>query len=464
MATSISEFVYVWAWLPGEAEPVPAGALQRRGGTTDLRFRYGEQYRKRTGALALYNLPFDGPTWHDATHNLKMPAAIRDTSPDSWGRRVILQRVKPASEDTDDLDEATYLLQSGSNRLGAIDFQTSSRDYVARVETATLDDLLDAAELVERGAPLPEHLERALLYGTAIGGARPKALLADQGRQFIAKFSTTTDTYDVVGAEATSIYFARKLGVPVTDAKVVRSMGRKVLLLERFDRRNDATRRMVVSGLTILDLPEQWVPSGSYPALLDKLLEESASAKGLNEEVFRRAAFNIAIGNTDDHLRNHAAFWDGKHIELTPAYDLSPVYRSGETATQALALTREGDRTSSLSVLVHAAADYRLDRASARDIAEEITETIREHWSDAADFGELTERERNLTWGRMFLNPGSVRGFTTPANNGSSSHSEGQRRAITTPGSNSGSFAGKQHSLPEVYLSPGRTQEDPGLS
>jgi serine/threonine-protein kinase HipA len=413
MTTTTSKRVYVWTWLPGNTHPIPAGVLERRGGSVDLSFRYGDRYRERPHAVPLYNLPFNGPTWHEASHNLKMPAAIRDASPDSWGRRVILQRLEPASDDTDALDEAAYLMQSGSNRLGALDFQTSAREYEARVETAPLDQLLDAAELVQQGAKLPEHLERALLHGTAIGGARPKALLNDGGRQLIAKFSASTDTYDVVGAEAASIYIARKLGITVTDADVVTSMGRKVLLLERFDRNADGTRRSVVSGLTILDLPEQWVPSGSYPDLLDRLLQQSSSGRGLSEEVFRRAAFNIAIGNTDDHLRNHAAFWDGAHLELTPAYDLSPVFRSGETASQALALTRDGDRTSSLETLVGAAADYRLSRGDARTIAEEVIDTIATHWDDATDFAEMTAADRELMWGRMFLNPGSVRGIAT---------------------------------------------------
>jgi serine/threonine-protein kinase HipA len=413
MATSTSESVYVWIWLPGQTEPTPAGVLQRRGGSTDLSFRYGEKYRRRADAVPLYALPFDGPTWHPATHNLRMPGAIRDASPDSWGRRVILQCSKPSSEDTDDLDEVTYLLQSGSNRLGAMDFQISNQLYTARNETASLDELVDAAELVERGTPLPEHLERALLYGTAIGGARPKALLQDRGRQYIAKFSATTDSYDVVGAEAASIHLARRVGIKVTDAKVVSSMGRKVLLLERFDRGEGATRTMVVSGLTMLGLPEEWLPSGSYPALLDTLSKESAVAKGLAEAVFRRVVFNIAIGNTDDHLRNHAAFRDGRHLELTPAYDLSPVLRSGETASQALAITRGGDRASSLAVLVAAAADYRLDRASAVDIASEVAQMIHDNWLDAADFGELPATQRTLMWERLFLNPGSVRGFYT---------------------------------------------------
>ena len=446
MATTTSKQVYVWTWLPGSTDPVPAGVLERRGGSVDLSFRYGEQYRERLNAVPLYNMPIDGPTWHEASHNLKMPAAIRDASPDSWGRRVILQRLDPASDDTEDLDEVTYLLQSGSNRLGAVDFQTSAREYEARVETAKLDQLLEAAELVQKGMKLPGYLERALLYGTAIGGARPKALLDDDGRQLIAKFSTSTDTYDVVGAEAASIYIARKLGIPVTDAQVVTSMGRKVLLLERFDRGPEGTRRPVVSGLTILNLPEQWVPSGSYPDLLDKLLQQSASAKGLGKGIFRRAAFNIAIGNTDDHLRNHAAFWDGTHLELTPAYDLSPVFRSGETASQALALNRDGDRTSSLETLVNAAADYRLDKGTARNIAEEVTDAIATHWEDAVEFAEMTTADQDLMWGRMFLNPGSVRSIALSAADGA------QPRRKTTPASNSGSFAERTHSAPEVVL------------
>jgi len=409
MATTTSDSPVVWVWLSGLTEPVPAGILSRRGGASDLSFRYGEQYRERADAMALYGMPLDGPTWHPATANLGMPAAIRDASPDSWGRRVILHRIKPTSEDTAELDEVTYLMQSGSNRPGAIDFQASTRLYAPRAETATLDELLDAAELVEQGKPLSEHLERALLYGTAIGGARPKALLTENGQQLIAKFSTTTDSYDVVGAEAASIYLASQLGIPVTQARVVHSMGRKVLLLDRFDRDASGARRMVVSALTMLRLPETFMASGSYPELLDVLSRESRVAKGLGESIYRRAAFNIAIGNTDDHLRNHAAFWDGTHLELTPAYDLSPVLRSGETASQALSLTWANDRTSSLAVLVDAAADYKLDRPAAREIAEEVVETARRHWSAAADFAELTGPQRDLMWGRMFVNPGSVR-------------------------------------------------------
>lgn len=168
---------------------------------------------------------------------------------------------------------------------------------------------------------------------------------------------------------------------------------------------------MVVSGLTILKLPETFVPLGSYPALLEVLLRESASASGLAEDVFRRAAFNIAIGNTDDHLRNHAAIWDSRNLELTPAYDLSPVLRSGETASQAIGITWGNDRTSSLATLVEAAADYTLERSVARSIARDVIDVIRDNWNDASEWGELDATQRQLLFGRAFLNPGAIRGI-----------------------------------------------------
>lgn len=409
MATTTSKPVFVWIWLPGSTVPVPAGVLERRSGSLDLSFRYGNLYRERSDAISLFNLPLEGPTWHEASHNLRMPSSIRDASPDSWGRRVIMQRQNFSERDSEELDEEIYLLHSGSNRLGSLDFQTSASEYFSRSETATLDELLEAADLVLKGTKLPENLEQALLYGTAIGGARPKALLESNGQQLIAKFSTNTDPYDVVGAEAASIYLARELGIPVTDAQVVSSLGRKVLLLERFDREELGTRRSVVSGLTMLDQPEHWVPTGSYPDLLDVLLQKSATAHGVGEQVFLRAAFNVAIGNTDDHLRNHAAFWDGGHLELAPAYDLSPVMRTGESAAQALGLNRDGDRTSSLEILIKAAAEYRLDRNTARAIANKVIDTIESKWLDAADFANISKVDREMMWRKLFLNPGSVR-------------------------------------------------------
>jgi serine/threonine-protein kinase HipA len=119
-----------------------------------------------------------------------------------------------------DLSELTYLASSGSDRIGALDFQDSPTEYVERGDGATLEQLLRAAELVEAGQHLPPELEAAAGHGTSIGGARPKALLSDAERHLIAKFSSTTDTRPVVKAEAAAMLLAARAGVDVAPVNV----------------------------------------------------------------------------------------------------------------------------------------------------------------------------------------------------------------------------------------------------
>lgn len=412
MSTRISEFVYVWTWLPGESAPVPAGVLNPVGSV--LHFRYSDRYPSRPGAVPLGpDLPFDGGPFGPAD-DLALPGTLRDAAPDAWGRRVLLNQLtgrRGRDADTDDLPESVYLLESGSDRLGALDFQRRSDDYVPRLEAATLDQLQRAAQMVADGEPLPAALVPALLGGTSMGGARPKAVLQDEDRQWIAKFSVTDDTYSVVGAEAVSISLARRAGLRVPESRVVRSLDRTVLLTERFDRGPGGSRRPVVSALTILELGEMSARYATYPDLLDRLRAASSTPSTVGRELFVRIAFNMAISNTDDHARNHAAFWDGRHLDLTPAYDLSPASRSGETATQAMAYGRDGEKGSDLADLLAVAHEYDLSARDARSEISRVLDTIREHWDDAADRAELSEVDRRVLWGRQFLNPGTVRGF-----------------------------------------------------
>ncbi len=110
--------------------------------------------------------------------------------------------------------ELTFLLQSGSDRIGALDFQASASEYVPRLAAqASLDELMEAAALIERGVPLPPALDQALNHGTSIGGARPKALIDDGTKKLIAKFSATNDTYSVVKAEFIAMKLASACGL-----------------------------------------------------------------------------------------------------------------------------------------------------------------------------------------------------------------------------------------------------------
>ena len=167
---------------------------------------------------------------------------------------------------------------------------------------------------------------------------------------------------------------------------------------------------MVVSALTMLGLPETFLPLGSYPDLLDVLRKEGRSAPNLGEALFKRVAFNMMISNTDDHLRNHAAFWDGQHVELTPAYDLSPSPRTGETASQALAYGRHGERDSNLASLIGVCHFYDLSVRQASELIAQMRSTIESTWDAAADAGQLTRADRETMWGKQFLNPGALYG------------------------------------------------------
>ena len=405
--------IYVWAWLPGAATPVPAGRL-REGAPGQFSYDYGRRYLERGDAISLApTLPLSERTF-GPTGSLGLPGALRDASPDAWGRRVVQYQVtgdRGDDADTGDLDERTYLLNSGSNRFGAIDFQTSVTDYVPRATTpAPVETLLNAADIVEAGGDLPFELERALLSGTAMGGARPKSVIHDSGREYIAKFTASNDHFPVVGAEAASMFLAQKAGLDVARTRVESVLGRSVLLVERFDRTDDGGRILATSALTLTGLDELQARSGSYVDFLDALRSNGAP-EGTASELFARIAFNMAISNSDDHLRNHAALWDGTVATLSPAYDLSPMRRSGETASQAITYDRNGTRRNNFSDLIAARRFYDLTRGEADTIVSRVEDAIREHWVEAADFGMLTSADRRLLWGRQFLNPGTLYGF-----------------------------------------------------
>ena len=402
-------------WLPGKTEPVVAGRLEARGPV--ISFNYGRGYLARPDAVALYlpELPLRAGRI-EPPDGLTIASSIRDAGPDAWGQRVILARFSgghlTASSDPGDLDQLTYLLESGSDRIGALDFQRSPDEYIPRLETAPLIELQGAAESLERGEPLPDPIAEALLRGSSIGGARPKVLLTDGPRSLIAKLSSTSDTYPVVKAEGVAMELARRAGLRVAGTEVIRSAGRDVLLVERFDRVGDGTRRMLVSALTLFSLDEMSARYATYFELADMVRARFSNPTSTLRELFARIVFNVCIGNIDDHARNHAAFWDGAQLTLTPAYDLCPQPRSGQEARQAMAIGRDGARASQLKVCLSAAPDYLLDAEQARAIIDGIVDTIESEWDSAADEAQLTALERQQLWHRQVLNPFISYGWT----------------------------------------------------
>jgi serine/threonine-protein kinase HipA len=181
---------YVWTWLPGSTEPVVAGKLESEGGR--VYFDSCKSYLERKNAMAIYTpeLPLQAGVL-PLLDGLDIPNCIRDGAPDAWGRRVIINKklgYKGNSTDTGELSELTYLLESGSDRVGALDFQLSPAEYIPRsAMNSPLEEVVASAERVEKGVPLTPELGQALFHGSSIGGARPKALIESQDRKYIAK-------------------------------------------------------------------------------------------------------------------------------------------------------------------------------------------------------------------------------------------------------------------------------------
>ena len=406
---------YVWVWLPGATAPVVAGRVYRDGAS--LSFNYGRSYLERDDAIPLYlpELPLKaGAIPPDP--DLSMAGCLRDGAPDAWGRRVILNRtfgMKGKEADIGALDELTYLLESGSDRIGALDFQKSPAEYVPRAaQAATLEELLSAAEKVEKGVPLTPELDQALFHGSSLGGARPKAMIEDGDKKLIAKFSSSTDTYNVVKAEFIAMRLAEKAGLSVAPVRLEHVAGKDVLLVDRFDRikgRDDWQRKAMVSALTIFGLDEMMARYASYADLTETIRHRFTAPRDTLREVFRRVVFNILCGNTDDHARNHAAFWDGKQLTLTPAYDICPQSRTGNEASQAMLIT-EDSRRSTLATCMDAAANFQLGERAAAKIINNTLEAVRAEWQNTCEEAKLSEVDRNLFWERIFLNPSIFEG------------------------------------------------------
>lgn len=412
IVTANAKEAYVWIWLPNETSPVVAGRLYDAGDSPQRYFfAYGRSYLNRQNAIALspYELPLQrGPQEPQGMNT--MPGCLRDSGPDAWGQRVLESTYRESR-----LGELDYLLLSRSDRIGALDFQASSSSYQERIsETVTMDDLLRAAEIVEKRLPLPPDLDKAALHGSSVGGARPKALIDDNGKQLISKFSTSTDTYDVVRAEFVAMRLAKACGLNAAEVELTKSMDKDVLLVERFDRVVKGSqwyRKHMLSALSLMLLDSMEARYASYIELADRVRQRFANPETTLRELFARISFNILVGNTDDHARNHAAFWNGEFLVLTPAYDICPQARAGGEASQAMNIEGTYGRFSTLDNVRSVCERFMLSREEATSLINQQHRTIVDQWEDTCDDAGLPEGERERLWNGAVLNPFCFQGW-----------------------------------------------------
>lgn len=408
--------VAVFAHIPDPSEGlhhfVPAGLLDREQASADqqtLSFAYGTRYVKRAGAFEVDPRALSlararqnpGMRWYPLP-GVGEFGGIRDAAPDSWGRRVIEARLNAAPNS---LDEFTYLLEAGSDRVGALDVR--ERLDTPSGQTAgdllSLPYLLQAAAAVEAGEPIPATLLPYLGGAPSAGGARPKASVRDEnGVLWLAKFPARNDAYDMATLEAGTLALAHAAGLTVPPVQVVAVGDRPVLLIRRFDRywapageppaamargydtepQEGFTEGRIpqVSALTLMACPEMESSAKGYKDLAQTIREQvhpECIARD-NAELFARMVLNIFVTNNDDHLRNHAFSYDAtlQGWRLSPLYDVVPQPSVAQERRLHLSVGTQG-KLATLDNAMSEFAAFVPDRPSALEVIGRVWGAIR---------------------------------------------------------------------------------------
>lgn len=399
MTSSGECFVYIQ--LPGSLEQVTCGRYERvelRDGGVVGRFVYGRSYRERPDAVPLdpYHLPLAAQRYETAKLD-GMFGALRDASPDAWGRLVI-EKITGRSG----LNELDFLLYSPEDRPGAVAFglnTTPPGPVRSFNRVLKLGELRSAAKVLEETAPgeqVPPQIVQLTDPGTTLGGARPKNIVEDDEGLWIAKFPQKGDRWNNAPVEAGMLGLASRCGIRVPEARVERIGDDSILLVKRFDREQTPggyLRHRMVSALTVLDT-EDFVTdrsAWSYLVLADELRRWSEKPAIDMEELFRRVVFNALISNLDDHPRNHALIAPGQQWRLAPAFDLTPQPAiSIERRDLALASGPFG-RMARRDNLIAGAARFALSPDRATAIIDEMRAIVAAHWkNEVARFGATT--------------------------------------------------------------------------
>jgi serine/threonine-protein kinase HipA len=401
---------------------VPAGLLNLTEDGSQLKaseFAYGTRYIERPRAVEIDPVSLCLKD-KDALRGKKvfpengLPffGGIRDAAPDSWGRRVIEAKLKvPANS----LPESTYMLEAGSERVGALDVREriDSPPKDGHVPLADLQYLMEAAERIEAGLPVPTHLEAIFLGGSALGGARPKASVRDdQGVLWLAKFSSRGERLDVPEIEAATLQLAKLCGMTVPEVKTLSVGERRVMLIRRFDRfwavsgarstpasvftptlpdKDMVENRLAfVSGLTLLACDEFDARLKSYGDLAEAIQRHCHVdvVRDNKKELFMRMVYNIFVTNDDDHLRNHAFLWDPglKGWRLSPLYDVMPKPSVASDRNLFLGVGPQG-RYAHLDNAIGWREKFGLSETAALDLIAKIWREVREWKVHFESFG-----------------------------------------------------------------------------
>lgn len=393
--------IYVFDDFSGDT-PVHMGNLYVeviKGGES-YSFEYTEEWLKQNNGNASIDpdlFPFVGRQFPNGN---SIFGVFSDASPDRWGR-VLMNKKERKLADCEKrkprkLLESDYLLGVyDETRMGGIRFKTdldgeflSCDRETAAPPWTTLRTLEEASRQFENDESLNEKwLNQLLRPGSSLGGARPKATVTDtEGQLWIAKFPSKNDENNTGAWEKVASDLARLCGLNVPESKVEKfSKYGSTFLVKRFDR--DKKKRIhFASAMTLLKKTDgaSAADGTSYLDIASFIKSSGSNPKDDLAELWKRIVFNMAVSNTDDHLRNHAFIYCKSGWKLSPLYDVNPVPYGDELSLN----VNETDNMISVPLAIETAPRFGIESQKAKEIADGILDIVRGNWETlAAKYG-----------------------------------------------------------------------------
>ncbi len=401
-------FIYAdFDWLD---KPILVGELgyESLRGSDSYSFKYDNSWLRQYGSLFLSADINNYPGWQYTQPERDIFGCFSDALPDRWGRLLLNRREQIiAAEEkrpVHKLSSFDYLMGiEDISRMGGFRFKASQDgEFINCENSLRIPPLTDIRTLVaasmeieksEELNRLPEKkwLQQLVHPGTSLGGARPKAVVVnDEGRLCVAKFPSRNDDYDVGLWEHHSHLLAKEAGVIAAQTSVV-DTGRKyhTFLSKRFDRSADGRRKHFASAMTLLGLTDgcDAKTGNGYLDIVDFILQNCCNVEDNLRQLYRRVAFNIAIGNSDDHFRNHGFLLTQKGWTLSPAYDMNPTLNE----YQALMINSSTNQAN-LNILLDSSKEYMIGRKEAEAIIDEVKSGVSQ-WKPVANRLGISKRE-----------------------------------------------------------------------
>lgn len=379
-------------WLK-EIELIGELSYESLRGSDSYGFKFDEQWLKKYGNLFLGDDLNNYPGQQYTQPGKDVFGCFSDALPDRWGRTLLNRREQIlAAEEKRSvrrLSSFDYLLGiDDSSRMGGFRFkETLDGDFINSSNTLRIPPLTNIRELIYASGEIEKSEEENLLPdkkwltqlvqpGSSLGGARPKASVVDADKiLYIAKFPSRKDEYNAGLWEHFCHLLAQKAGIDASSTQVISTNEKyHTLLSRRFDRTDTGKRIHFASAMTLLGLSDgnNAGTGNGYLDIVDFILQNCTEVNKNLQELYRRIAFNICIGNSDDHFRNHGFLLTPKGWILSPAYDMNPTLNE----YQSLLISKSSNK-SNLTILLDACQEYMLSHGVAMQIISEIVTTVK---------------------------------------------------------------------------------------